>query len=353
MRTAYRTMTRTVLAMVVVLALPAMAVALPGDPPVELLTPDGGATVAPAPHVVFTCPEYRKFDTGAFTSYGNSTDYEVLLATRPVLGGDGRLLDANVVFRDVQPLPDASGPGRCGADLDASASGTFYWQADRVCTGCAGGHETSGVRRLDIRGALTLSLRAPTRGFAGFPVVAALRAGGVPDGGTVSVERRAGRNWKRVASVLVLGGRGTVALVLPRGAQRLRMQAVVGAQAATSPVRAVRVVRPRGWSTSRRDDGRYRGQGVALRVARAGRSLRGFSATVSTFCPGPNTFVTGTAPLKRARIAPDGRFYALAHLGGETVVELSGQVRSRRVTGSVRLSAGGCEGSRAFTARPR
>lgn len=340
---------RGLLAVVLLLALPAGAYALPGDPPVALVAPDDGAAVGANPHVTFACPAFRKFETGTFTAFGDYTDYESLLATRPDVGTDGVLLDGNVVARDVMPLPDNSGPDRCTADLEEGNGGTYYWQADRLCTGCAGGHESSPVRRLEIQVPVSLGLSVQKRAFAGFPFVATLRAKGVPDGGKVTIERRSGGRWRAVTSVLILAEKGHAPLAFRRGRERLRLRA----ESVVGPARRVKVVRAAGWTTTGRDDGRYRGKDVKLGVAGSGRSLRRLAVTVTTFCPGPNTFVTGTAAVRKVKVAPDGRFYATAQYGKETHVELLGRLHHRRVTGSARLSIGACEGADRFSARRR
>jgi hypothetical protein len=178
---------RLFLALVVLLAFPAAAAGLPGDPPIVLLAPADGATVAADPDgipVQITCPAYRKFQSGSFTAYGDYTDYEVIFATRPDLGADGRLLDANVIDRDI-PLKSNAGPDQCSSGMDASSAvpGTYYWQAAWLCTGCPSGHETSAVRSFAVRTTLRLALAVPKRAFGGYPIVAPLRAAGVPTAG--------------------------------------------------------------------------------------------------------------------------------------------------------------------------
>jgi hypothetical protein len=130
----------------------------------------------------------------------------------------------------------------------------------------------------------------------------------------------------------------------------------------TSETKTITVVAARGWMTSRRDDGAYRGSAdgnaLTLSVAGGGREIRRFQTHVQTLCVGPtpdqNHVISGLAPVKRAKVAPDGRFYALANVGRETIVELRGRLRGRRVTGGrVELTINGCNGSAAFSARRR
>ena len=90
-------------------------------------------------------------------------------------------------------------------------------------------------------------------------------------------------------------------------------------------------------------------------MARRGRSVRDFRATVQTFCPGPtveqNTFLIGRAPFERAKVAPDGRFYSLTRPEDGTVVEAYGRIRNGRVRGTVRLTIGHCDGIADFSVR--
>jgi hypothetical protein len=364
---------RLFVAFALLLAFPSAAAALPGDPPVVLIAPGNGAQVPANPDgilVRFTCPVFRQFETETFTDYGDWTDYSLAFATKPDLGTDGRLLDSNVVARDIQPIPTNVGPDQCIGEMEGDdifepgpqiTPGTYYWQASRLCTGCVGDYESSPVWRFSVRVELELGLTVQRRAFARYPFVAFVKARGVPNGSRVRVERRAKGGWRPETSTEVSGERGYVVLMLPRGRQRLRLTATVGTETATSPVRTVRIARARSWTTSGRDDGKYKGQAenkdVGLKVAGGGRKIRDFIANVSTFCVGPtpdtNRFLIGVAPVKRARIAPDGRFYALVRHSEKTTVELYGRVRRGRVKGTVRLTIGTCDGIADFSARLR
>jgi hypothetical protein len=57
------------------------------------------------------------------------------------------------------------------------------------------------------------------------------------------------------------------------------------------------------------------------------------------------------APVKRAKIAPDGRFYLRAKHGHNTVIVLSGRVHRGRVKGQVELTVGTCDGTADYSAR--
>ena len=86
-----------------------------------------------------------------------------------------------------------------------------------------------------------------------------------------------------------------------------------------------------------------------------GRQLRDFRAYVPMLCPGVTAgqFTTqiGTAIVRRAKIAPDGRFVAVSTPGNDTAIKLRGRLRHRKVTGGrVQLSVGNCSGSASFKA---
>ncbi len=131
--------------------------ALPGDPPVTAIAPTEGATLPVDPDgipVVYGCPVYRSYDDGGgFVVYGGRPQYNVYFATSPALAADGRLDLANVVGiagPDQVQDPDLAAD-QCrgwmydGSDRPQETPGTYYWQAFRICTGCATGYETAPV----------------------------------------------------------------------------------------------------------------------------------------------------------------------------------------------------------------
>jgi hypothetical protein len=182
------------------------AAAMPGDPPIILSAPaadavlTGGASGIP---VTYACPVYRTVDAGGgFALYGKWDSYGVRLATGPELGSDGRLRQDRVVATDTGHQPNTLPSEQCAGNLATGRSdgpentpGTYYWQASRLCGGCAGGYEVSEVRRLVIRADATLSVRPAGPAFAGYPVAVPLRLTGVPDGASVTLQRRAGSRW--------------------------------------------------------------------------------------------------------------------------------------------------------------
>lgn len=336
------------------------AFALPGDPPIVPVSPADGATV-PAGEagvaVRFTCPAYRRF-VGDFPAGGG---YFADLATSAELGLDGRLRSDRRLYSGQDTFSNTVPAGQCergfGAfPLPQLAPGTYFWQAWRSCTGCASGLETGPVSRFTIQATnVRVGLRVQARGYVGYPVVASLRLGGVPDESRAVVQRRVGRTWRQVAGASAFRERATVALRLPRGRQRLRVVAQLGAQRSVSAVRVVRMGLARRWSTAR-DTGLYLPSGggaiARLQVTSRGREMRNFSAELTVTCFGQtisdNRLVPAVAPLNRVRIAPDGRFYA-----NTGRIELLGRLRNRKVTGTVGLSYGNCAGAETFSARRR
>jgi hypothetical protein len=364
---------RLIALVLVMLAPAATASALPGDPPIEQLGPEAGAAVPVTRDgipVRFTCPSYIISTSGpGLTNYGDYTDYSVDFATSPQLGVNGRLLGTSTVASGAASRSNA-GVDQCTSAMFANpidrvpgpqdTPGTYYWQVNRICGGCpTSDYETSAVRSFRVR-AFDLGVKVQRRAFTGYPVILGLRAGGVPNDAKVSVQRRAGNRWKTIASAGVFSESAEAVVILPRGRQRLRLRARVGDEIRLSAVRTVRVSRARSWSTTRADDGRYTGRAesskISLRVARGGRVIRDFRSTVTALCLGPtveqNRIAVLLAPLGKARIAPDGRFFAAARAGQATDVTIRGRLRRGRIRGGqVEVTLSTCTGSADFRAR--
>jgi hypothetical protein len=172
----------------------------------------------------------------------------------------------------------------------------------------------------------------------------------------MTLERRAGGNWRRVGVASALQGAGEVIATLPRGKQRLRAVVRSGAETLTSPARVLKVRRPRGWSTGKADDGVYTASfSVRMRVTGGGRTIRAFQSDVAMLCPGieAGQFTTqiGRSALAKIRIAPDGTFIAAATLAEDTATLVRGRVGRGKITGSAELSLGTCSGVQRFTAK--
>lgn len=364
---------RTVLplAAAVALVLAPQALALPGDAPPAPLTPGEGEVIAAGGiGVTYACPVYRQVDLGGgFAYFGKWSDYGVSLASGPELGSDGRLRDDQIIVSDVGHQPNTLPADQCAGSLGTGRTdgpentpGTYYWQAYRPCGGCAGGWEAGEVRSLVVRAQAALSVRAPGPVFAGYPVAVPLGLKGVPDGATVSLQRRAGSGFRSLGSGTARNGTGEVIAILPAGVQTLRVAARLGTQDLVSPAATLRV-RPAGAPrvTTARDDGAWKGTrpAVSFTVGSAGRSIRGFRAAVTMLCPqvglpggqGQLTTQAGVAAFRAARIAPDGRFIVAAVVKG-SAMQVRGRLRAGSLTGGVAvLSVGTCSGTARFTAR--
>ena len=216
------------------------------------------------------------------------------------------------------------------------------------------------MRRLELRSAAKPAVRSPGKVYAGFGVIVPLALEGVPDGTTVRVLRRVGRGARKVGSATALGGRGEASVTLPRGKQTLLVDVRLGNESVVSLPRVVTVRRPGAWKTGpQADDGSYAGRGrglrsVGFRIAGGGRTLKSFDAKVPLLCPGivAGQFTTqiATAVVKRARIAPDGRFVAASSTRGGTV-RIRGRLRAGAVKGGrVEMSLGNCVGNSGFDA---
>jgi hypothetical protein len=353
------------LVLMLVLLAAASAPALPGDPPLEPLTPADGASLPVDPDgipVTFTCPVYRTSDAGGgFAAYGGPTEYGVSMSRGTALGADGRLADPVAVISPATPVPGQA--GQCSARLAAGGGqrpqetpGAYSWQVTRICAGCELGYEVGPVRKLTLVSTAKPALAVPGKVYAGYPFIATVAAEGVPAGTAVTVERRSGGGWARAGAGFVLGGAAAVTTTLPRaGRQQLRARLAVGAQELASATRAATVrsaataskiaVRAGGWS------GR---SGLSFRVV--GRTIRGFTAQVPMLCPTPgmvSPFTTqiGTAAVAAIHLAPDGSFVGAATRSG-SAMRVRGRLSGGRSSGGrVELSLGGCQGDAAFSAR--
>jgi hypothetical protein len=361
-------MTAGIATTVAVLVGAAPAPAMPDDPPVTAVLPADGATVAINPdgiEVRYTCPEgYRISGEPPFAVYGGRKDYGVHFASSPELGSDGRLLDSNVIDRaGDDPIQDNDIPlGECRAyHTNGIAPGVVYWQAWRLCLDCPGGYETSQVRsmRLTTAGSgVRLAARWPRTAYAGFPFHVEVTSSGLAAGTAVELQARRRARWRRIGSINLGADAGDGPAALSRGRHRLRATVQIGDEQIASAPTTLTVRRAKGWKTGRRHDGRWRDGGVTeFRVGGGGRVISGGRFQLVLLCPTPgmvNPFTTmvADAPLRRARIAPDGSF-AWAGVIEDHVTYVHGRIRGNRATGRVRLSLGTCSGGGAWKARRR
>ncbi len=230
------------------------AQALPGDPPIESLSPADGAVLAPNPDgvvITFTCPEYAFADAGGgLRLFGGREYYSLRVTTSPQLDADGRLASAFTVDQATASSDPARPAGECfSAFSDGSASGvhtkpgTYYWQVARICSAC-GGYEVGPVRtlRIAVQASPTVTLR--WKPWAGYGVVADVQASGVPDGSAVTIQRQAAGAWVDAASGSIAGARQRSISPCPGGATALRAVLVVGDQRIEGAQASVNVLKP-------------------------------------------------------------------------------------------------------------
>ena len=357
---------RGLLVVCLLLLLAAPAAALPPDPPVAPLSPADGATLpvnADGIGVSFTCPPYTSSE--GFPPFGPIagliSDYGAGLSSVPTLGADGRLAQTAGIGSATETTPGTcvSTLGSGGFPKPQTTPGTWYWQAWRACSGCAGGWETSPVRSFTLSAAATITLIVPAKAYVGFPVVAAVTVQSASTASALTIERRTGASWRPVATVDPADGDAFI--TLPRGSQQLRATARFGTETMSSKTATLAVAKATQWQTAARDDGAYRDAqrpSVRFKITGGGRKLTGFHADVPTVCSSP-TSSTGIAPglstveLPPVKVAPDGRF-ALAGTYRSIKVRFSGRLSNRRLTGAraaIRTST--CAGSIAVRARRR
>ena len=343
---------------------------LPADGAVLPTNPDGI-------EVRYSCPEpYRSAGESPFIVFGDRSDYGVYFATSPALGTDGRLSQANLVaISGSDEVQDNDIPvGQCRGfmadpgERPQTKPGTYYWQAWRTCLACPGDHETGPVRsfRLTAAGSgAKLAVKAPRRAYRGFPFVVSVSSTGLDAGAPVTLQVKRGGRWRRLSKLTAMGRTDDAAVLLPKrvraGRYRLRAQALIGDETLTSASRSVRLRKTAGWTTSRRQDGRWEGKAAGLpvgfRVSGRGRRIRAGRFRLTLLCPtggmlNPFTIQIADAPLPRARIAPDGSF-VFAGVVSRSASFVHGRIRGRAASGSASLSIGVCTGSARFRATQR
>ena len=349
---------------------PAAASALPGDPPIEALAPaDGARLPAAAITVSFACPTYRQDSYGdpndPITSRGDASDYDVRFATTPTLDETGRLRDGEVGSGRVAD----NGDGTCAGTLDPNGApkdptrvgGRIYWQASRSCVGCTPQAEGGPVRSFTAIAKITGSLVLPRRLYAGYLGVFTLKSRAELNGADVELQRRVGSRWRTLDSQSFRTDDTELVVKLPAGSQKLRAVVRTEVGSTTVATRSLRVRRAGRRGTSRRDDGRYavrkapKSSTLAFTVDRKGARLRGFKASVTTFCIGPtsadNRIAISFARLGSVKVAPDGSVVALLRTKGKRSRELlTGRLRRGRFVGRIDVQLSVCSGARSFTA---
>lgn len=207
----------------------------------------------------------------------------------------------------------------------------------------------------------TATLQVPERLYAGYLGAFAVKDASDRDGNaTVSLQRRVGSGWAAVTSEPRRSDATELYGKLPAGRQSLRA-VVVTDDGQRTPVasRTLTVLREGRRTPSRRDDGRYapakseKGP-VRFSIAGGGKTLRGFQASVTTFCFGPtidsNRLLVFAAKLDPVRVAPDGAVVGVLRTKDDGREALVGRLRSGRFTGTIDVSLSTCNGQRKLTA---
>jgi hypothetical protein len=352
-----------------------VAHAMPGDPPIEPLTPADGAVLAPDPSgvaVTFTCPTFRFTDDGAgLALFAGREYYSLRVSSSSQLDADGRLAAAFAVDQAAASSDPARPAGECfSAFTDGSASGahtkpgTYYWQVFRICTAC-GGYEVGPVRSFRIAVQTTPTVALRWKPWAGYGVVADVRADGVPDGAAITVQRQTGKAWTDAASGFARGGRATVDLELPKaGATAVRAVVVVGDQRIEGTATSVAVGKVAGArrATGAADDRRWQGQTssnapITFTVSGRGSKLGKLAGRLTVLCPAavPGQFIPQLEAfgVPSAKIAPDGRFLKTTRSkDGKLVVRVAGRLKAGKLRdGEISWTDGLCTGTGTFTAK--
>ena len=378
---AVRVVALTLVVLTVALVSSASVAKAQGNPPVEALLPAEGAALPIDPAGIelrYSCPVYIISGEPPFATYGGRRDYGTVVATRPEVGSDGRLLQSNWI--DLPPSDDLQDndlpQDQCRAHFAEDnwhlTPGTYYWQAYRICLACPGGYEATPVRsfRLTASGSGTsLAVTLPRRAYGGIPFHTEVGGRALPSGAVVRIQARRGSSgaWKTIRGLTVLTdpdtqvSTGAGPAKLATGRHSVRAAMVIGDEQITSRAARLTVTNAQRWARS--TAGRWReprGLDVEFTVSADGRTLRGGSFGVSTLCPqaplpdGSPQFTTMLlqAPVPRARVAPDGTF-AWAGTVNRHNVYAHGRITGKTARGRVQLGLGACTGGSSWRAVKR
>jgi hypothetical protein len=397
-------------------AIPAAAFALPGDPPIESLGPADGTSLAAGEtgsvHVTFKCPSYHK----QADETGGDIDYKVRFSTSAARDGEGLISPSlGTAFAELEPDKTT-----CGANFEAPTpvrptalyQGTVYWQPIRqvirpACPTCgpetpkqkeeredkeeeeatkeeeAEENGTVFVAKSEFEGGEVRSfslqpkveeaaLKLPRVIYAGYRTAIEFESLTDLTGGTVELQRFVKGAWQPLAQATV--GETTVFVVkLPAGHVVLRP--VAKSASVTLPLEPRKLtVHKLGKHrlTSAGEDGRY-GEKPTKKMKQAGTKPLPLSfavvdggtrvvhlrATIEGTCAattrsGEEVPLKIKAALRSARIAPDGTVVAQTETKGPEPqrVSLIGQLLDGSLFGKVTTSFANCSGSREIQAFP-
>ncbi len=348
------------------------ASALPGDPQIEPLAPANGASVSPGADgidVTYTCPAYVSQTYGdpdnPIVDRGDASDYDVTFSDRSDLAADGRLAGHAFPSPTFSARPGSG--GTCTSTLPADyvplaiKLGRVYWQASRSCLQCKPQYEAGPVRSFTVKAAVSATLILPKRLYTGYLGAFTVRSAASLTDARVVLQRRSGSRWRTVTDEPYHSDATELFGKLPAGRQTVRAVIRTGSSSFTVATKTITVRREGGRSTSHRDDGTYRDAKPAknstlkFTVSRGGRQLKGFKASVTTFCFGPdssnNRLYVVFALLNTVRVAPDGTVVGVLRASSGAREILKGRLSHGRLTGaSIDVSLSTCNGERKFRA---
>jgi len=403
-------------AAVALVAVPAAALALPSDPPIEPLSPANGTGLDAAEtgsvHLTFKCPKYHK-DTDQL---GEDLEYRVRFSTSSDVDAEG-LISTNLGSERALPDENTSN-ATCGVEFQvppkarptALYQGTVYWQVSRpVKRGVpetpkqkeeredkeledeekeeeasdngtvfvpSGEFEGGPVRSFSLQPKVEgAELSPPKRVYAGYLTPIEFSALTSLEGGTIELQRFVKGAWQPLRSVTVSEEPTNFFVKLPAG--KVVLRPVAKSSTVTLPLepRKITVHKLKHRLTSAEDDGRYKQkQGkkkskyseaetpklpLGFAVVDNGRRLVHLRATIEGTCKATSRSAQDV-PLKMktailsARIAPDGTVIAdRATKGPEPQqVTLVGQLLDRSLFGTITTTYKNCVGTRKFEAVP-
>ncbi len=365
-------------------ALPGLASAAPGDPPIVTKSPASGATVAASDlgvKVEFGCPAYTKSretkdgedgEEIVVDELGDADEYGVHFSTGTAIGPDGLLTTAGF-GDDGEGLVDvAADKVTCSAELNLPDkpvpadlySGTIYWQAYRNCDACEPAEYEAGPVNAMV---VTPNVEDPEleledHVFAGLLTKVSFSTFSDLTGASVVLQRWDGKEWLAMDEAPAGEGGDSEFFVKFKRPARTAVRVViaapgVGVAYATEP----RKLTVRGADAKRSvgpgDEGVYlplkaeRAKAPAhFKVEDGGAALVDLFARVESKCVAPGASVPYLAKVavKRAHIAPDGSVTAELHTKSATpaTITLTGDLHDRQFSGELTTSFLNCSGSR-------
>jgi hypothetical protein len=405
-----------IVAAVALVAIPAAAFALPGDPPIEPLSPADGTALNAAEtgsvHLTFKCPEYHR-DTERL---GEDLEYRVRFSTSSDRDAEGLI---STDLGSELALPDENTSNNaCSVDFQvppkarptALYQGTVYWQVSRPVKRGApetpkqreeredkeaedeekegeaaekgtvfvpgGEFEGGPVRSFSLQPKVEeAELVPPQRIFAGYLTPIEFSSLTELEGGTIELQRFVKGVWQPLRSATVSGAPTVFFVKLPAG--KVVLRPVAKSASVTLPLESCKITvhKLKHRLTSAEDDGRYKQkQGkkkskesqaetpklpLSFAVVDNGTRVVHLRATVEGICKATSRN-SQDVPLKirtallSARVAPDGTVVADRTTKGPEPqqVTLTGQLLAGSLIGTISTTYQNCVGTRKFEAVP-